>query len=123
MGRMAPQQKAALRPMTGDEHIILERMARAQNERVDRVRRAHALLAVAQGAPFRAGSPSRLPISAANPCWRASTCWSSSDAEPDAPSPDGKRTILIDEGARFRPSLSLHKEGSNIEILFPRSDN
>ncbi len=49
---MAPQQKTALRPLTGDEHSILERMAKAQNERVDYVRRAQALLAVAQGHPF-----------------------------------------------------------------------
>jgi transposase len=49
---VAPQQKTALRPLTGDEHIILERIAKAQNERVDHVRRAHALLAVAQGQPF-----------------------------------------------------------------------
>jgi transposase len=49
---VAPQQKTALRPLTGDEHSILERMAKAHHERVDHVRRAHALLAVAQGLPF-----------------------------------------------------------------------
>jgi transposase len=49
---MAPQQHAALRPLTEDERIILERMAKAQHHRVDQVRRAHALLAVAQGHPF-----------------------------------------------------------------------
>jgi transposase len=49
---MAPQQKAALRPLTRDEHISLERTAKAQSERVDRGRRAHALLAVAQDQSF-----------------------------------------------------------------------
>ena len=49
---MAPQQKSVLRPLTSDERIRLERTANAQSERVDRVRRAHALLAVAQGQSF-----------------------------------------------------------------------
>ena len=38
--------------MTVDEHSLLERMAKAHHERVDHVRRAQALLAVAQGQPF-----------------------------------------------------------------------
>ena len=49
---MAPQQNVALRPLTTDECSSLERTTKAQSERVDQVRRAQALLAVAQGQPF-----------------------------------------------------------------------
>lgn len=49
---MAPQQKVTLRPMTGEERSIVERMTKAQTQRVDEARRAHALLAIAQGLPF-----------------------------------------------------------------------
>ena len=49
---MAPQQKAALRPLTTDEYLRLNRTAKAHSERMDQSRRAHALLAVAQGHPF-----------------------------------------------------------------------
>src|SRR5688572_5613902 len=43
---MAPQQKAAFRPLTRDEHTSLKRTAKAHSERLDQVRRAAALLAV-----------------------------------------------------------------------------
>jgi transposase len=49
---VAPQQQTVLRTLTADERGLLERMAKAHNERVDHGRRAHALLAVAQGYPF-----------------------------------------------------------------------
>ncbi len=49
---MVSQQQVALRPVTADEQCVLERMVKAQNERVDHVRRAHARLAIARGQPF-----------------------------------------------------------------------
>ena len=49
---MATPQKEVLRPVTAEEWAALERVARASSERVDRVRRALAVLAVAQGEPF-----------------------------------------------------------------------
>src|SRR5215210_1258555 len=49
---MATLQKAVLRPVTAEEWAALERIAKASSERLDRVRRARAVLAVAQGAPF-----------------------------------------------------------------------
>jgi transposase len=49
---MATPQKELLRPVTAEEWAALEHLARASSERVDRVRRALAVLAVAQGAPF-----------------------------------------------------------------------
>ena len=49
---MATPQKDPLRPMTLAERAALERVAGASSERLDRVRRARALLAVAEGRPF-----------------------------------------------------------------------
>jgi transposase len=49
---MATPQQAPLRPLTGAEQAALERLAAASSERVDRVRRATALLGVARGRPF-----------------------------------------------------------------------
>ena len=49
---MASPQKEALRPVTAEERAALEHSVRASSERVDRVRRAQALLAVEQGLPF-----------------------------------------------------------------------
>jgi transposase len=49
---MATLQKAVLRPVTAEEWAALERIAKASSERLDRVRRALAVLAVAQGEPF-----------------------------------------------------------------------
>lgn len=49
---MAPPPKEEMRPLTPAEQAVLERVVRASSERVDRVRRATALLAVAQGAAF-----------------------------------------------------------------------
>jgi transposase len=49
---MARAQKEALRAVPPDEQAALERLAQASSERVDRVRRATALLAVAAGQPF-----------------------------------------------------------------------
>jgi len=49
---MAISQKEPLRCLTAAEQAALERITRASSVRVDRVRRAAALLAVAQGKPF-----------------------------------------------------------------------
>ena len=49
---MATPQKAPVRAVTAEERAALERIAQASSERVDRVRRATALLAVAAGQPF-----------------------------------------------------------------------
>ncbi len=46
---MARAAKEPMRPLTADERQTLERVQRASSERVDRVRRARALLAVADG--------------------------------------------------------------------------
>ena len=47
---MATMQLERLRPLTGTEQRELETIAQASSERVDRVKRATALLAVAGGA-------------------------------------------------------------------------
>ena len=49
---MAPPQKEPLRAVTAEERAALERVVHASSERVDRVRRATALLAVAAGQPY-----------------------------------------------------------------------
>lgn len=49
---MATPQKEALRAITAEERTILARITRASSERLDRVRRARALLAVADGQSF-----------------------------------------------------------------------
>jgi transposase len=49
---MATPPHEPLRPLTGAERATLRRIATASSERVDRVRRATALLAVARGQPF-----------------------------------------------------------------------
>ncbi len=49
---MATPQKEPLRPMRAEEQTVLEQLVKARSERVDRVQRATALLAVAQGASF-----------------------------------------------------------------------
>src|SRR5258705_13461644 len=49
---MGPPQKEPLRVLTSEEQVCLERIARAGSERVDRARRARALLAVAAGRSF-----------------------------------------------------------------------
>lgn len=49
---MATPQKEPLRPLTPAEQSGLERLAQASSARVDQVRRARALLVVAQGEPF-----------------------------------------------------------------------
>ena len=49
---MAPPQKATLRSVGVEEQATLERLSRATSERVDRVRRATALLAVVRGQSF-----------------------------------------------------------------------
>ena len=46
------RQKVPLRPLTAAERVVLEQVARASSERADRVARAKALLAVADGARF-----------------------------------------------------------------------
>ena len=64
---MATSQKEPLRPLTLAERTALARVAGASSERLDRVRRARALLAVAQGQPFvraagQAGFASRTTV-------------------------------------------------------------
>src|SRR5437764_15413811 len=49
---MATMQRERLRPLTVAEQRALATMAKASSERLDRVRRAVALLAVAQGQGF-----------------------------------------------------------------------
>lgn len=49
---MATPQKESLRSVTAEEWAALERVVRASSERLDRVRRATAVLAVAQGSSF-----------------------------------------------------------------------
>jgi transposase len=49
---MATPQKVSLRTLMPEERATLERLVKATSERVDRVRRATALLAVAHGASF-----------------------------------------------------------------------
>ena len=49
---MATPQKEPLRTVTAEERAALERVVHASSERVDRVRRATALLAVAQGQAY-----------------------------------------------------------------------
>ena len=49
---MATPQKEPLRAITLEEQTVLERLTRSSSERVDRVRRATALLAVAEGQGF-----------------------------------------------------------------------
>ncbi len=51
-GTMAPPQKEVLRAVTAEERAALDRIVRASSERLDRIRRAKALLAVAQGDGF-----------------------------------------------------------------------
>jgi transposase len=51
---MSTQPKSPLRAITAEERAALERIAKASSERLDRVRRARALLAVADGQPFAA---------------------------------------------------------------------
>jgi transposase len=49
---MGTPQKESLRALDREEQTALERIVRASSERMDRVRRATALLAVAGGQPF-----------------------------------------------------------------------
>jgi transposase len=53
---MAPPQKTPLRPLTDHERRLLTEVARAPSDRADRVARAKALLAVADGASFSAAA-------------------------------------------------------------------
>ncbi len=53
---MATPQKEQLRPLTAEEQAALVALAKASSERVDRVRRAQALRAVAQGHSFAAAA-------------------------------------------------------------------
>jgi transposase len=53
---MARAQKELLRPLTADETQVLRSVASASSARVDRVRRATALLAVADGAALTAAA-------------------------------------------------------------------
>lgn len=53
---MAIPQKESLRSLTTAEQVALERITHASSGRVDQVRRAAALLAVAQGRPFSAAA-------------------------------------------------------------------
>jgi transposase len=53
---MARPQQSSLRHLTAEEERTLERLVRATSERVDRVRRAKAILAVTHGASFAAAA-------------------------------------------------------------------
>jgi transposase len=53
---MATPQKEPLRALTSAEQAALERLTRSRSERVDRVQRARALLAVARGQGFAAAA-------------------------------------------------------------------
>ena len=53
---MARAPKEKLRPLTPEERTVLEQTARARSERAERVARAKALLAVADGATFVAAA-------------------------------------------------------------------
>jgi len=53
---MATPQKAPLRALTAEEQAAIERLVKKSSERLDRVRRARALLAVAHGASFAAAA-------------------------------------------------------------------
>src|SRR6266542_2488521 len=53
---MGPPQKAPLRAVTAEERAALERLSKASSARVDRVRRATALRAVADGGSFAAAA-------------------------------------------------------------------
>lgn len=53
---MATPQQQPLRPLTDEERRVLTQIARASSERADRVARATALLAVADGATFAAAA-------------------------------------------------------------------
>jgi transposase len=53
---MATSPTLSLRALTPEEHATLERLGRATSERVDHVRRAQAILAVAHGASFAAAA-------------------------------------------------------------------
>jgi transposase len=53
---MAAPQRTPLRPLTAEERRLLTQIARAPSERADRVARATALLAVADGASFAAAA-------------------------------------------------------------------
>src|SRR5262245_12272228 len=53
---MGPPQKEPLRAVTAEERAALARLSKASSARVDRVRRATALLAVADGASFAAAA-------------------------------------------------------------------
>ena len=55
---MPRPQKTPLRPLTADERATLAQVARSSAERADRVGRAKALLAVADGATFAAAAHS-----------------------------------------------------------------
>lgn len=53
---MAPPPTTPLRPLSAEERAVLEQVARAGSARADRVARARALLAVADGASFAAAA-------------------------------------------------------------------
>lgn len=53
---MSRRQKEPLRPLTSEERVLLERVQRACSERAERVARATALLAVADGASYTAAA-------------------------------------------------------------------
>jgi hypothetical protein len=54
---MPAQQKAPLRSLSPQEYQELQRIIKASSERLDRVRRARALLAVTEGQPYTQASP------------------------------------------------------------------
>ncbi len=53
---MTRQQKDPLRPLTSDERAVLKQVQRSRSDRAERVARAAALLAVADGASYTAAA-------------------------------------------------------------------
>jgi hypothetical protein len=54
---MATAQKDPLLAVTAGEQAAVERLVRSSSDRMDRVRRATAVLSVARGSPRRRGRP------------------------------------------------------------------
>lgn len=108
---MGPPQKEPLRPLTAAEQRALEQVVGATSERLDQVRRATALLAVAQGQAFRqaarqAGLGSGTTVAdlvARFNCWGLA-------ALPIAAGRGRKRTYLTADRARIVATAQRHPD-------------
>ena len=84
---MGARQKTALRPLSEAEQQAFQRVAKASSERVDTVKRAKALLSMADGKTFtQAGVSAGLSHEGSPNWWNASTnedwlCWRSRQDE------------------------------------------